>query len=105
MSSVAKSVFVETHITTGKYTVDYCLLDANVMNALTDIQPIDVENDREAKDDHDVNSSITDATLDNGVGLTVVKFSKVSVHESIALDVMRLRLEKMNSMNLPVVRH
>ena len=82
------------------------MLDADVVIALADVEVIDVENDGDEEKCNDVSSSsLAEITLDNGIGPSLKKVNKVSIHESAALDVILHGSNKMIAMNLTAVRH
>ena len=106
LSSLTASIFDKSQSTSGEYTVDYSFLDADVMSDLADVIPIDINNDGDDKKCNDMSSSsAADITLDNGIGSSVIKVNKVSIHESVAIDVILHGTDKMRAMNLTAVRH
>ena len=93
---------------TDGYTIDYSLLDDNVMSALNNGSVESVngdtwDDDLEYKEDNNIDLSEVDYNVDNDTETYTAKVKKVIIHESASQNIALKGAEKMELMNLPVV--
>ena len=92
----------------NNYTVDYYLLDDNVLSALNgDLDDTGDTGDNvdSIKTNDDSNSSIEekDVEVENGIGANATKVKKVPIHEAAYQNLLSKGTEKMKIMNLPIM--
>ena len=122
LSKIAASIFDHSKKSTSEQTVDYSLLDDNVMSALNGdvLNNGDGDGDGDGDEDGDGNgdannneddgvnneeSAEVEIDINNGIGNKRTKVKKVNVHDAATVNILKNGIDKMKAKNLPAVRY
>ena len=106
ISEFTSSIIHRSNKTKSDKSVDYSLLDDNVLNALNGCLHTTEDID-EGVDDLETSNDTeeVDIEVDNGIGESKIKLKKVPIHDLASHHLLAKGKEKMKVMNLPVVRY
>ena len=106
ISEFTSSIIHRSNKTNSDYTVDYSVLDDNVLNALNGVLDSTEDIDEGAEDlETSDDTEEVDIEVDNGIGESKIKIKKVPIHDAASHNLLAKGTEKMKLMNLPVVRY
>ena len=104
------SIINHCNTSNNNYTVDYSLLDDNMLSALNGdldytVNIDDNVNNQQIINEINCDTEEVDVEVDNGIGAKSTKVKKVPIHEATYHNLLSKGTEKIKAMNLPVERY
>ena len=106
LQQLTSSLFDTNTNVAEAYTVDYALLDATVVDALTGEARELIDDDTNVDEGGDVTQDESQVEVEIAISMSkTTKIKKVLVNESTHCNIIQKGVDKMKAMNLPAVRY